>query len=154
MSTSPLRYKKLITELATHKNTSDAVKAAGFSDKTAQKQSKRVIKSAVKYHAKELLKDENVNSLTTQQLMSELVGLSRSDLMNRLKFIATQDKDLSSALKVLLPLVKQHGVVLESSEEKITVPILNIVVDKAPDLFENGSTEPLVDAPEIVDVAV
>lgn len=65
--------------------------------------------------------------------MSEIVGLSSADVMARLKHIATQDKDLHSALKVLSVLAREHGVSLDDTEQRVVVPILNIVVDKPED---------------------
>lgn len=130
MAKSPLRYKRLIKELPLHDNASDALMASGFSEKTAKHQSKRVLSAALKHTAEELIKPENRAGLTSKQLMSEIVGLSSSDVMARLKYIATQDKDLHSALKVLSVLAKEHGVSLDDSENRVVVPILNIVVDK------------------------
>lgn len=129
MGKSPLRYKRLIRELPNHDNAQDALIASGFSENTAKKQSKRVLSSALKYTAEEMLKPETRAPLTGKQLMSEIVGLTSSDVMNRLKFIATQDKDLHSALKVLSVLAREHGVSLDSEEKSVTVPVLNIIVD-------------------------
>ena len=117
-------------ELPLHNNAQDALIASGFSENTAKHQSKRVLSSALKHTAQELLKPETRSVMNGKQLMTEIVGLSSSDVMNRLKFIATQDKDLHSALKVLSVLAKEHGVSLDDTENRVVVPILNIVVDK------------------------
>lgn len=141
MSKSALRYKKLIQELPKHKTAQDAVLSAGFSPSVARTQSKRVLQSAIKYQAREILErtDENIKG---KQLMSEIVGLSRENLFERLRFIATQEKDLSSALKVLGPLSKEHGVVLSTEETaNVTVPVLNVVVQNTdmPDVKQDSS---------------
>jgi hypothetical protein len=127
---SPLRYKRLIKELPLHEHAQDALMASGFSENTAKHQSKRVLSAALKHTAEELLKPETRAPMTGKQLMTEIVGLSSADVMARLKHIATQDKDLHSALKVLSVLAKEHGVSLDDSENRVVVPILNIVVDK------------------------
>ncbi len=74
------------------------------------------------------LQNKETNTKEVRRLMSEIVGISPENLMKRLAFIANQDKDLSSALKVLAPLVKEHGVILSADDEqsKITVPIINL----------------------------
>lgn len=133
MGKSPLRYKRLIKELPKHDNAQDALIASGFTENTAKHQAKRVLNAALKHTAREMLNPTNTSPLTSKQLMSEIVGLSGADVMERLRFIATQDKDLHSALKVLSVLAKEHGVELDTSETRVQVPILNIVVDKVDD---------------------
>lgn len=154
MPLSPLRYQRLIHEIPKHKNAHDAVISAGFSESTARKQAKRVLQGALKQQAKEILRMDTPLASTSKQLMSDIVGLSRNDLMERLKIIATQDRDYNSALKVIAPLVREHGVVLNTEEDaKVQVPILNVTVSKtenAPVAYEqaqdNGSTEPQNDS--------
>ena len=132
MAASPIRYKRLIQELPKHKSATDAIKAAGFTDYTAEKQQKRVLQSALKYQAREILNPDKQIQGKSRQLMSEIVGMSGEQLFERLRYIATQEKDLASALKVIAPLVKEMGVDLKPEEgaERVTVPVLNIVVNK------------------------
>lgn len=130
MTISNTRYKKLIQEIPKHKTAKDAIIASGFSENTANKQAKRVLNSALKHQAKEILETPDT-TLTSKRLMSEIVGLSSEVLFERLRNIATQEKDLSSALKVLAPLSREHGVTLQADEaQSVTVPILNVVVEK------------------------
>lgn len=134
MASSPERYKRLIEALPKNNyNITKSALEAGFTHHTARTQQKRLVKSAMKYQVKELAERvENASGLSNReqkQLMSEIVGMSKQDVMERLKFIANQDKDLNSALKVLAPLSKEHGVILQNEDEsKINVPILNVVV--------------------------
>lgn len=129
MAASPLRYKKLLQEIPKHKSAEQALIASGFSPNTAKSQSKRVLASALKHQAREILKPEGTHGMTTKQLMSEIVGMSVEEVMERIRFIANQEKDLASALKVLIPLVRELGVTLDSNEPTVTVPVLNVVVE-------------------------
>lgn len=130
MSQSPLRYKKLLQELPKHKHAKDALLASGFAPSTADKSSKRVLAKALQYQAKDIL-DNNDTTKRSKALMSEIIGLSREDLFNRLLYMALgQDKDLATALKILAPLAKEHGIVLKEDEaQKVIVPVLNITMD-------------------------
>jgi hypothetical protein len=139
MTKSPTRYPRLISELPKHKNISDAIEAAGFSRSTARKQQKRVLRSALKDQARGYLDDERTGGMNSKQLMSEIVGLGRIELFEVLKKILFQDKDYSSALKVLAPLIAQHGVELKAEEgDKITVPVLNVMIEKSSPIIEGG----------------
>jgi phage terminase small subunit len=141
------RQKKFLDNLNTNGfNVSKAAKDAGYSDQYADKRGKHLLNSALKGHAKEIvstLENKPTTRPEAKQLMHELVGMSRTDVFNRLKSIAEQDKDLSSALKVLSSLAKEIGITLDTSETNVQVPVLNIIVDKPsePVLLE-GSTEP------------
>ena len=128
MGASPLRYKRLISNLPKHKNATDAILASGFSKNTAKSQQKRVLHSALRHQAKEILNASPDALRNSKQLMSDIVGMSGQELFNRLKYIATQDKDLGSALKVLAPLVREHGVILASDDDqaKVIVPVINL----------------------------
>jgi phage terminase small subunit len=131
VSKSPLRYKRLISALPKHNyKVRPAAIEAGFTENTADSQGKRLLKSALKYQAQEIINQlDNKPSPSSKQLMREIVGLSKEDVMERLKYIAFQEKDLNSALKVLAPLAKQEGVILQNEDEnKVNVPILNVVV--------------------------
>lgn len=149
MASAPTRYPRLITELPKHKNVSDAIEAAGFSRSTARKQQKRVLRSALRHEARGFLDDEKTGTMNSKQLMSEIVGISRIELFEVLKKVLFQDKDYSSVLKVLAPLIAQHGVELKAEEgEKTAVPVLNVIVERSLPPIEgevsevNGSTKP------------
>lgn len=134
MAKAPLRYKRLLKEIPKHKYAKDALIASGFSESTANSQTKRVLRSAIKYEAQAMMDNMNNKDTTqsTKQLMADIVGLSKADIMLALRNIATQEKDLGSALKVLAPLVSEFGVMLAKDDDKqsINVPILNISVEK------------------------
>lgn len=144
MAQSPLRYDRLMKEIPKHKHAKDAIVASGFSENTARKQAKRVLSSALRHTVNKLADPANHTALSTKQLMSDIVGLSGQEVMDRLKTIANQDKDLGSALKVLIPLAKEHGVAIDNAENSVQVPILNVIVDKAPTpILIEGSVEPV-----------
>jgi signal transduction histidine kinase len=141
MPESPLRYKRLIKEIPKHKHAKDAILASGFSESVANSQAKRVLRSAIKYEAKEILENMDNSSAKSKQLMNDIIGLSREELFAALLKIATQDKDYGSALKVLAPLAKQHNVVLGADEDdKSTgIPVLNLSFGSA------GPVQPVID---------
>ena len=123
-----MRYKRLMKEIPKHKHAKDALIASGFSKNTAEHEAKTVLQSAMKYTVKEML-NTSPNALQgSKQLMNEILGLTCGDIMLALKNIALQEKDYSSALKVLAPLAKEHGVVLQADDDQrnVTVPIINL----------------------------
>ena len=128
------RHKKFLAEMPKNKNivTRAAIKA-GYSPLYADKQGKRILHSALKREAREIADTLEGNKPMPikegRKLMAEIIGLSREEVMNTLKSIALQAKDLNSALKVLAPIAKEMGVVLQEDEKNVTnVPILNVVV--------------------------
>ena len=141
------RHQKLLEELPKngYKVYPSAVKA-GYSPNTANKNPNRLLKSALHAQAKEVMKmtanNIQVDTKELKQTLAELIGMSREDVFLRLKTISLQDKDLSSALKVLAPLAKDLGVNLNTDEApKVVVPVLNIGVRS----LDNGSIEPPID---------
>ncbi len=156
MAVSPLRYKRLIHELPKHKHAKDAIMAAGFSESTAKHEAKKVLQSALKYQAREILETVDETKTNSKQLMNEILGISSIDLFNLLRKIANQDKDYGSALKVLAPLVKEHGIILNTDDEKqnVTVPILNIVVDNTAKNIESELEHEKLDTPNVRDGSV
>ena len=128
MSYAPLMYEKLLKEIPKHKTAKDAILASGFSPSVANTQAKRVLHGAIKYQAQKILGASKSDTGSSRELMSEIVGLSREDVFDTLRKIAKQDKDYGSALKVLAPLAKEHGVSLSPDDDQktINVPILNL----------------------------
>jgi phage terminase small subunit len=141
MALSTIRSKKLIEALPRNNyNVTKSALEAGFTKSTAETQQKRLMRTALKVQAKEVLKDlENVDTplSTLKKTMAEMVGLSREDVMNNIKELATQDRDYSTRLKVIKALAKELGVDLGEDEgANVTVPVLNVTV-------KERSTEPL-----------
>lgn len=133
MNDSLPRHKKFLREMPKHKNiVSRAAIAAGYSPMYADKQGKRILNGALRKEAKELvatLENKPLSTKEAKKTMAEIVGLSREEVMNQLKYIALQAKDLHSALKVLGPLAKEQGVILQEEDKgNVTVPILNVTV--------------------------
>lgn len=139
------RHRRLLEELPKHdmKVYPSAVKA-GYSPQYADKNPKQILKSALKAQAREVLDtlegNKPVDMTEMKKTMSEIIGMSREEVFTRLVSIANQDKDLSSALKVLAPLAKDLGVNLGNDEDKKTIiPVLNIGIKQTdlPILEEN-----------------
>lgn len=104
---------------------------AGYSKQYARTRQKTIMNNALKRQVakvQDALQNKETTSKEVKRLMSEIVGISPENLMKRLAFIANQDKDLSSALKVLAPLVREHGVILNSDDDasKVIVPVINM----------------------------
>jgi hypothetical protein len=141
MPSKPLMYKRLIKEIPKHKSAKDALLASGFSESTANGNAKRAISSAIKHQAKEILETQGNLDGSTKQLMSELVGLSRDELFATILKIAKNDKDYGSALKILAPLAKEHGVILSNDEQdKSTLPpALHLSFGPRPDIIDGNN---------------
>ena len=147
MASSPIRYDRLMKEIPKHKSVTAALLASGFSVHTSQTQQKRVMQSALKYQAQKILDTAN-GTVKTKQLMSEIVGISKENLFDLLRKIANNDKDYGTALKVIAPLAKEHGIALAQDEGvNVQVPILNVTVSKPIDeqVLNDGSVEPPMD---------
>ena len=119
-------------ELPKHKTAKSALIASGFSESTAKHQAKRALTSALKNQAREILNIDTANvhlqERTSKQLMHDILGISSQELFDRLRSIALENKDVATALKILAPLVREHGVILSSEDDSktINVPILNL----------------------------
>lgn len=148
------RKKKFLDALPKHKfKVAPSAVEAGYSPQYANKNPKRILKSALKAQAEEIIEmtsaNSNPNSIDMKKSLAEIVGMSRESVFERLRNIAFNEKDLSSALKVLAPLAKDLGVNLNTDEApKTIVPILQIgVKQETPTILEvepldNGSTKP------------
>lgn len=152
------RYDKLARVLPKNKfKLAPSAVEAGFSPQYAYKQGKIIRENLIK---RELKKIEKMNGIEisdktnkeiveNKQTLASIIGMSSGEVFERLKYIANQDKDLTSALKVLKPISKDLGVDLTENEApSISVPVLNIgIKEKTPqiapiEVVENGSTEP------------
>lgn len=118
---------------------------AGFSRNTANTQQKRIMKQALKYRLGKAgiemkNKGQDLRIAPAQEIqrtMAEMVGFSQKELMDNLKELGTQDKDLSVRLRVIAPLAREYGVNLSPEEREGTMmPVLAITVRK------NGPVEP------------
>ena len=147
------RKAKLLEELPKNnwKVKPSAIKA-GYSPIYADKQANKILKSALKDQAKDIVERISANSpvdtKTLKKSLAEIIGLSSESVYERLRFIATQEKDLGSALKVLAPLSKDLGVNLTEDTPKTIVPILNIgvkqveAIETVDTTLLDGSVEP------------
>jgi phage terminase small subunit len=127
------RYTKLLEVLPKHKGKiAPAAVEAGFSEQTAYKQGKRLLKTAIKRQAQNtiaLMDNKNVTTTELKKTLADRIGMSSEEVFNLLANIARQDRDYTSALKVLKPLAKDVGVDLtEDDSQKTVVPILNVTV--------------------------
>lgn len=142
MAHSPIRYKRLLQALPKHNyKVKPAAIEAGFTEMTADKQGKKLLHNAMKYEARELA-DRLENSKPApisqaKQTMAELIGMTREDVMNNVKYLATQEKDLGVRHKVIAPLAKEYGITLQSEEKSnVTVPVLNVTVKQNEDMAQ------------------
>lgn len=140
------RYTKFLEVLP--KNGYNITKSAlevGFSKHTAETQQKRIMNNALKIKAQNVIAEADPNRPVKEQkkTMAELVGISKESLMDNIKFLAEQERDLATRLKVVRALAREYEVKLDEDETtKVNVPVLNVTMS-AP----KGSTEPLIDTP-------
>lgn len=128
------RHQKLLDELPKHnyKVKPSAIKA-GYSESYANDHAKKILKTALKAQAREVMEIAQSPASISKDMKKELIeiiGLGREDLYKRLKYIAfDQDKDLASAIKILGSIARDSGIALSNEEApKTIVPILNIGV--------------------------
>lgn len=148
------RYKVFLEELPKNRNSikASAIKA-GYSKTYAHSNGRTLLKNAVKQSAKDLIEssDKNISASEAKKLMCEIIGMSSEQVFTTLKKIANQDKDYSSALKVLTPLSKQLGVDISAQEQSnVTVPVLNIGIVKTDEQILNTGDENMAQPSDIV----
>ena len=108
-------------------NASKALQNAGYKQSTALHQSKPVLNSAIKRVAKEQLKTLVTSSNPLASLF-EVVGISENEVLEEYTKILKQDKDISTKLKALLPLLATKGIKWNEEEAKTKAPQLNITI--------------------------
>jgi len=139
------KYKLFLDNYAVSGNIYQSAVNAGFPHQYARKCSKVILNRALKYNMRELQAKAEKNEIIPSEAKHtplELLGLTRQDVVKRLKDIAFQDKDYSSALKVLSPVSKSIGYdITQQEQQNITVPVLNIVVDRPKDGDNKGYNE-------------
>lgn len=142
------RYGKFLELMVVNKyNVTKSAIEAGFSPTYAGSKQKYIMQQAIKYRLEKAgIQVAKVHDLTTPQAkktMAEIVGFSREELMNNLRFLATQEKDMSVRLRVVAPLAREYGVNLDPEKETTIVPTLNITVRER---SIPGSTEPQIES--------
>ena len=125
-------------------NASKALIAAGYTEKSAKKASKQIFNRSIKKVATEQLKELAISDNPMSKLFG-VVGISDKEVLSEYVKILKQDKDLSTKLKSMLPLLKELGLTWNEEQVAVKVPILNITVKDNNDVnSSNGLTEPPV----------
>jgi len=101
---------------------------AGYKETVAQKQSKRVINNAIKTVATQEMKDL-VQSSNPMSKLLEFAKLSEDELANEYLSLIKQNKDLSTKLKAMIPLLAEQGIKWNEEQVKISTPVLNITME-------------------------
>ena len=136
------RYKKFMETYSQSGNIADSAIKAGFSEVYAKHQGNKILNTAIRLQTQQMLESATKQEITAKEAketMLDILGKSSQELKDRLNKIAfEQDKDYSSAIKILSPLAKEAiGLDISQQEQQnITVPVLNIVVDKPDNIIE------------------
>jgi phage terminase small subunit len=125
------RRKKLLKGIEEGKSIRRSAIDAGYTENYANVRGRKLLKTALKEEVKETLailenKETVIGKEEVKRYMHDLVGMSKEEVLETIRKIATQDRDYSSALKVITPLAKEIGVILQEEEARTIVPILNI----------------------------
>jgi hypothetical protein len=147
------RWKLFLEALPKHDyKIAPSAMEAGYSESYAYKCGNLIMTSALRAQAKETLRVHNTTSapMSTEEAKATLatfIGMNSEDVAKTLKKIATQDKDYGSALKVLAPVLKEmgHNISVDDAS-KVSVPILNVIVDK-PALEPHNGDSVVIDVP-------
>src|ERR1035437_6860350 len=79
---------------------------------------------------KNALQNKDIDTRQVKKYMSEIVGISPESMYKRIQWLALEnDKDAGTALKVLAPLLVEHGVILKAEDDdqrSSNVPVLNL----------------------------
>ena len=133
LNTLKERHKKFLEYYAISQNISESAIKAGYSPQYANKEGRKLLNTAIRLQAQSIVNKASNQEITKQESQSvlKILGLTREQVVKRLNIIAFQDKDYSSALKVLMPVSKSIGYdISQQDTPNITIPVLNIVVDK------------------------
>ena len=126
---SPTKASKLLGDYA--KNNYNAYKTLienGYSEKTARKNAGRTIQTANDV-VKSSLEIQTDSKEETAKSVLDIVGITREEVLNQLKTIALNERDYTSAIKVLSVFSKELGVQLDDTEQN-KAPSVNITVEK------------------------
>lgn len=126
------RHAKLLEELPKHNyKVGPAAVKAGYSPLYADKAPRQILKVAMKAQAQALMEAANDKPMIeAKKELAAAIGITREELQGALRKIALNDRDFSSALKVLSALAKNDLDLNLNTEEapKTIVPVLNIGV--------------------------
>jgi hypothetical protein len=132
------KAKEILRAYKAHNyNASKALPTVGYTSDTATKASKPILNRALKAVAKESLY-RIADSEDPMRDLFELVRVSKEDTLSEYVKILRQDKDLSTKLKALLPLLRELGLTWDETQVKVATPVLNITVSRPLE----GLTEP------------
>ena len=105
---------------------------AGFSEKYARHQGKKILNTALRLQTQQLIDKSTNHAITAKEAketMLDILGKDSMVLKDRLNKIAfEQDKDYSSALKILGVLSKETlGIdITQQDTQVVNVPVLNL----------------------------
>lgn len=116
------RHSEFLRQLPEYEyNVYQTAIAAGFSEKTANKQGKRILAAALNREAK--------ITQSTPEKIREKVGLSREQVVEQYVKVVKQDRDLNSKLKAMKPLLAEEDIHLEPDNQvNVQIPTLNITM--------------------------
>ena len=137
---------------------------AGYTEATARRHGKRILNTALRGQVEEMknaLQNKDISTGQIKKMMSDIVGISPQSMFDRLKWLALEnDKDAGTALKVLAPLLVEHGVILKADDEdkrSSNVPVLNLsfgnvsIAEKTAKNIEAPNDHIIIDSQEIED---
>lgn len=110
-------------------NASEALPKVGYTKNVATKLSKRVLNTAIKRVVKDNM-NELVNSSNPISKLLGFVGMNENELANEYLSLIKQNKDLSTKLKAMLPLLAEKGIKWNDDSTNIQVPVLNVTVEQ------------------------
>lgn len=113
----------------------------GYSKETATKASKRILNSSIRKVAKEQVKTLATTDNPLQALLG-IIRMSEGELTDEYAKIIKQDKDLSTKLKAMTPLLNKLGFKWDENQTKVNVPILNITTEQ---VVPENSTDKMID---------
>ena len=131
---NPSKASKIMATYA--KNNYNAYKTLmelGYSKSTALNDAKATIDRASRT-VNESLQLDTVEPKEVAKTSYEILGLSKEEVIENLKEIATQSRDYTNRLKVVTPMARDIGIKLDDTEENKS-PTVNLTVEsvKLPD---------------------
>ena len=126
MSMPIAKAEKLITDWkANGYNKRKTLRQNNYSESMANKASNKPIDSAIKVLSK--AKNDAIQaSPSPSRSILDVVGYTADELIGHYRSIVEQQKDLSSKLKALQPLLAILGITWQQDKVDVKVPILNI----------------------------
>ena len=129
---------KLLKNLSTAKSLKEAMLKAGYSESTANDHPGEAVNNAIK-----TIENRALEGNKRAQELLETIGMTREEVLNRLKYIALESNQHSVSLQALSPALRSLGYALDGNQPASSAQInIQVVENPSSKAVEYEVTEP------------